>query len=136
MVARENFGLRVAQIAAVALLIDYIVTVAVQTAAGTDAVASLLQLLCTSTSTTEDLISVFGVIVLLLRQPAGHPRGRQGLLAPDVPLHPATGLTVIVGMIRLFSGACRTRPTARTSYAARSTWATRAAAPDGAAVFR
>src|SRR6266849_3057003 len=40
VVARENFGPRIAQVCAVALLIDYIVTVAVQTAAGTAAVAS------------------------------------------------------------------------------------------------
>jgi amino acid transporter len=40
VVARENFGPRIAQIAAVALLIDYVVTVAVQVAAGTAAVAS------------------------------------------------------------------------------------------------
>ena len=31
MVARENFGPRVAQIAAVALMVDYVVTVAVRT---------------------------------------------------------------------------------------------------------
>ena len=42
VVARENFGPRVAQIAAVALLIDYVVTVAVQVAAGTAAVASAI----------------------------------------------------------------------------------------------
>jgi amino acid transporter len=40
IVARENFGPRVAQVAAAALLIDYVVTVAVQTAAGTVAVVS------------------------------------------------------------------------------------------------
>jgi amino acid transporter len=40
VVARENFGPLVAQIAAVALMLDYIVTVAVQTAAGSDALAS------------------------------------------------------------------------------------------------
>ncbi len=40
VVARDNFGPTVAQIAAVALLIDYTVTVAVQTAAGTDALTS------------------------------------------------------------------------------------------------
>src|SRR5215469_11720673 len=40
VVARENFGPKVAQICAVALLIDYVVTVAVQTSAGTAAVAS------------------------------------------------------------------------------------------------
>ncbi len=40
VVARDNFGPRIAQVAAVALLIDYVVTVAVQIAAGTAAVAS------------------------------------------------------------------------------------------------
>jgi amino acid transporter len=42
VVARDNFGPRVAQIAAAALLIDYVVTVAVQTAAGTVAVVSAI----------------------------------------------------------------------------------------------
>jgi amino acid transporter len=42
IVARENFGPRVAQIAAAALLIDYVVTVGVQTAAGTVAVVSAI----------------------------------------------------------------------------------------------
>ena len=42
VVARDNFGPRVAQIASVALMIDYIVTVAVQAAAGTLAITSLV----------------------------------------------------------------------------------------------
>ena len=42
VVARDNFGPKVAQIAAVALLIDYTVTVAVQTSAGTAALTSAL----------------------------------------------------------------------------------------------
>ena len=42
IVARDNFGPKVAQVAAAALLIDYVVTVAVQAAAGTVAVASAL----------------------------------------------------------------------------------------------
>ncbi len=42
VVARDNFGPRVAQIASVALMIDYIVTVAVQAAAGTLAISSLV----------------------------------------------------------------------------------------------
>src|SRR6202011_5018908 len=45
IVARENFGPRVAQIAAAALLIDYVVTVAIQCAAGTVAVASAIPVL-------------------------------------------------------------------------------------------
>jgi amino acid transporter len=40
VVSRDNFGPTVAQVAAVALLIDYTVTVAVQVAAGTDALTS------------------------------------------------------------------------------------------------
>ncbi len=45
IVARENFGPRVAQVAAAALLIDYVVTVAVQSAAGTVAVVSAIPIL-------------------------------------------------------------------------------------------
>src|SRR5437763_13930001 len=45
VVARENFGPRVAQVAAVALMIDYIVTVAVQTAAGSAAILSTFPVL-------------------------------------------------------------------------------------------
>lgn len=43
IVSRENFGPRVAQVAAAALLIDYVVTVAVQSAAGTVAVVSAIR---------------------------------------------------------------------------------------------
>jgi amino acid transporter len=45
VVARENFGPDIAQIASVALLVDYIVTVAVQVSAGTNALISLAHLL-------------------------------------------------------------------------------------------
>ena len=73
VVARENFGVKVAQIAAVALIIDYIVTVAVQVAAGTDAVSSAFPAL----SHRWDLeISVGRRRHHVLRQPARHPRGR------------------------------------------------------------
>ena len=41
-VARENFGPRTAQVAAAALLIDYVVTVAVQPAAATVALVSAI----------------------------------------------------------------------------------------------
>nr|WP_246398827.1 APC family permease [Mycobacterium vicinigordonae] len=45
MVARDNFGPRIAQIAAAALLIDYVVTAVVQPAAGTLAVVSAIPVL-------------------------------------------------------------------------------------------
>src|SRR5579872_6750852 len=60
VVARENFGPRVAQIAAVALLIDYVVTVAVQITAGTAAVVSAFPALGPY---TEPII--IGVILLM-----------------------------------------------------------------------
>src|SRR6201996_5040453 len=61
VVARDNFGPRVAQIAAVALLIDYTVTVAVQTSAGTDALTSMVP------SLGPDKVAMpVGAVVLLL----------------------------------------------------------------------
>src|SRR4051794_28108235 len=62
VVARENFGPRVAQIASVALMIDYIVTVAVQAAAGTAAISSLVPSLQNEALT--DAITV-GVVLIL-----------------------------------------------------------------------
>ena len=61
VVARDNFGPRVAQIAAVALLIDYVVTVAVQVAAGTAAVASAWTAINKPT-----LITVISVAIVIL----------------------------------------------------------------------
>jgi amino acid transporter len=61
VVARENFGPKVAQVAAVALLIDYTVTVAVQTAAGTAALTSAVPSLFHYT-----VPITIGVILLLL----------------------------------------------------------------------
>jgi amino acid transporter len=63
VVARDNFGPRIAQIAAVALLIDYTVTVAVQTSAGTAALTSAVPSLAHTTPTV--LITVAVVLLLL-----------------------------------------------------------------------
>ncbi len=63
VVARDNFGPRVAQVAAVALLIDYTVTVAVQTAAGT---ANLTSAIPSLANTTDTVVITVGVVLLLL----------------------------------------------------------------------
>src|SRR6202048_1002357 len=60
VVARENFGPRIAQIAAAALLIDYVVTVAVQAAAGTVAVVSAIP-----TLGPYSLAITVGVVILI-----------------------------------------------------------------------
>src|SRR6266852_6585302 len=66
VVARENFGPRVAQIAAVALLVDYVVTVAVQVAAGTAAVASAIPALSTIPVLGPHILLIISVAAILL----------------------------------------------------------------------
>lgn len=61
VVARDNFGPKIAQIAAVALLIDYTVTVAVQCAAGTAALTSAVPGLG-----KYSLIITVGVVLILI----------------------------------------------------------------------
>src|ERR1700735_3920744 len=63
VVARDNFGPKIAQIAAVALLIDYTVTVAVQTAAGTAALTSAVP----SLAHTFHTVGVTVMLLLLYR---------------------------------------------------------------------
>jgi amino acid transporter len=100
VVARENFGPRIAQIAAVALLIDYVVTVAVQTVAGTAAVVSAFPAL-----SKYSLAITIGVILLLC---FGNLRGiREAGRAFAVPTYLFVGsvlLVIVVGLIREING--------------------------------
>lgn len=96
VVARDNFRPNVAQVAAVALLIDYTVTVAVQCTAGTDALASLVPRLASYT-----VPITVGVIVLLAY---GNLRGiREGARVFAMPTYLfvfALGATVVTGVVR------------------------------------
>ena len=87
VVARDNFGPTVAQVAAVALMLDYIVTVAVQSAAGTAALASALPALAPLEARDHRRRGR----AALLRQPARHPRGRPSLRLPDLLLRRLDG---------------------------------------------
>lgn len=96
VVARENFGPRVAQIAAASLLIDYVVTVAVQCAAGTVAVVSAVPVLG-----PHSLEITVGVVLLMcfanlrgLRE-AGAP-----FAAPTYAFGVMVALTIVVGVAR------------------------------------
>jgi len=60
VVSRDNFGPVIAQIAAVALMLDYIVTVAIQSSAGVDAIISTFP-----TFHDYKLFLVIGIIVIL-----------------------------------------------------------------------
>jgi amino acid transporter len=66
VVARDNFGPKVAQIAAVALLIDYTVTVAVQCSAGTAALTTAFPSLKTSFPLVGNGTLLMTVIVVLI----------------------------------------------------------------------
>ncbi|HYA49616.1 MAG TPA: APC family permease, partial [Streptosporangiaceae bacterium] len=96
VVARENFGPRVAQIAAVALLIDYVVTVAVQITAGTAAVVSAFPALGPF---TEPII--IGVILLMCY---GNLRGIKEagriFAVPTFLFSGAVILMIMVGLVR------------------------------------
>ena len=96
VVARDNFGLPVAQVAAVALLIDYTVTVAVQTAAGTNALTSAIPSLA-----SYQLPITVGVVVLLIY---GNLRGiREAGRTFAIPTYLfilTTGAVVVVGLVR------------------------------------
>ena len=65
VVARDNFGPTVAQVAAVALMIDYVVTVAVQSAAGTAALTSAVPALGSPLHHKLPLVITVAVVLLL-----------------------------------------------------------------------
>jgi amino acid transporter len=106
VVARENFGPRVAQVAAVALLIDYTVTVAVQVAAGSAAVVSAFPQLATVPVIGPNILTVISVIVVALMC-YGNLRGiREAGRAFAMPTYffsITVGVTIIVGLIREFT---------------------------------
>jgi len=98
VVARDNFGPRVAQIAAVALLIDYVVTVAVQVAAGTAAVASAITAL--DNPTTITLISIGVVLLMLYGNLRGIREAGRTFAIPTYLFSAVVILMIIVGLGR------------------------------------
>ena len=106
VVARENFGPRVAQVAAVALLIDYTVTVAVQVAAGSAAVVSAFPSLATLPVIGPNILSVISVIVVLIMCYAnlrGIREAGRAFALPTYFFSVAVGVTIIIGLIREFT---------------------------------
>jgi amino acid transporter len=96
VVARENFGPRVAQIAAAALLIDYVVTVAVQPAAGTVAVVSAIPPL--RPYSLE--IAVAAVLVICYANLRGLRRAGRAFAVSTYSFVIMIALTIVTGVIR------------------------------------
>jgi amino acid transporter len=103
VVARENFGPRVAQVAAVALLIDYVVTVAVQTAAGSAAIVSAFPQLGNIPVIGPQILTVISVAAILIMC-YGNLRGireaGRTFALPTYLFSGSVGLMIIVGLIR------------------------------------
>jgi amino acid transporter len=100
VVARENFGPRIAQIAAVALLIDYVVTVAVQTAAGTVAVASAVP----SLGPYSLEITVGVVLLLCYGNLRGIREAGRSFAVPTYLFAVLIGLVIVLGVIKALLG--------------------------------
>jgi amino acid transporter len=101
IVARENFGPRVAQIAAAALLIDYVVTVAIQCAAGTVAVVSAIPVL--GAYSLE--ISVGAVLIFCYANLRGLREAGRTFAVPTYWFIGMLTLMVVVGVVReVFGG--------------------------------
>jgi amino acid transporter len=104
VVARENFGPRVAQVAAVALLIDYVVTVAVQTAAAAAVIVSAFPSLSRLPSpfgpNILDVLAVLMILVMCYGNLRGIREAGKTFALPTYLFSGAVGLMIIIGLIR------------------------------------
>jgi amino acid transporter len=96
VVARDNFGPKTAQIAAVALLIDYTVTVAVQSAAGTDALTSAAP----SLTPYHLWITVAVVAILVFGNLRGIKEAGKFFALPTYLFIVTTSAVIVVGVVR------------------------------------
>jgi amino acid transporter len=101
VVARENFGPRVAQVAAVALLIDYIVTVAVQVAAGSAAIVSAFPALGADGVT---LISVLAILLMCYGNLRGIREAGRTFALPTYLFSGAVAIMIVTGLYRQAAG--------------------------------
>ena len=106
VVARDNFGPKVAQVAAVALLIDYTVTVAVQTSAGTAALTSAYPTLVPYTVT----ITVGVTLLMLFANLRGIREAGSYFAIPTYFYIASLGFVVVTGLIKAALGGLHAHP--------------------------
>jgi len=102
VVARDNFGPRVAQVAAVALMVDYVVTVAVQNAAGSAAIISTFPALGKPLGDTTTLLIIAVVATLLMAfvNLRGVRENGRVFALPTYLFSGSVGVMIIVGLAR------------------------------------
>jgi amino acid transporter len=101
IVTRDNFGLLPAQVAGVALLTDYILTVAVSVAAGSAAIGSLPVLSFLAPYTLE--MSIFFVVVIAAVNLKGVKESGVAFAAPTYFFMFMMGLLALVGIYKGFT---------------------------------
>jgi len=103
VVARDNFGPRIAQVAAVALLIDYVVTVAVQTAAGSAAIVSAIPGLTLAEQKELLLtISIVAILIMCYGNLRGIREAGRTFALPTYLFSGTVGVMILVGLYREF----------------------------------
>ena len=103
VVARENFGPHVAQVAAVALLIDYVVTVAVQTAAGSAAIVSAFPALSGIPLIGPKIllvISVLAILIMCIGNLRGIREAGRIFAFPTYLFAASVVLMIVIGVVR------------------------------------
>jgi len=102
VVARDNFGPRVAQVAAVALMVDYVVTVAVQNAAGSAAIISTFPALGKplGDTTTLLIIAVAATLLMAFVNLRGVRENGRVFALPTYLFSGSVGVMIIVGLAR------------------------------------
>ena len=106
IVARDNFGPKIAQVASVALLIDYTVTVAVQSSAGTAALTSAVPGLKGATL----LITIGVVLVLIYGNLRGIKEAGRIFAFPTYFYVVALSGIILVGFWKEFAGTLKVLP--------------------------
>ncbi|MHB8378555.1 MAG: APC family permease [Acidimicrobiales bacterium] len=106
VVARDNFGPKIAQIAAVALLIDYTVTVAVQCSAGTAALTTAFPQLTRYTL----IITVAVVLVLIYGNLRGLREAGTYFAVPTYFYVVMLSATILIGYYKKFMGTLHVIP--------------------------
>src|SRR5579885_1239792 len=100
MVTRDNFGLLPAQVAGVSLLTDYVLTVAVSTAAGTAALTSAFSALAPYSLA----ISVFFVLLIALGNLKGVKESGRIFAVPTYFFIAIMGVLLAVGVAKVLTG--------------------------------
>ncbi len=106
VVARDNFGLKVAQVAGVSLLIDYTLTVAVSVSAGTDALTSAIPAL----QHYNVVLSVIFVLMIAFGNLRGIREAGKTFALPTFLFIMNMGVLIIVGLTRAALGQLHQAP--------------------------